>query len=120
MSNAVENLMDAQKRAMSIRPKVGGFPYLAEVALALTGSNIALGAQDCSAHEQGAYTGEVSTAMLAVISPASRGLPSRVTASLPFFNERASSPLAPLARFHFQLPGLPFTPASTAESPSPR
>jgi uncharacterized protein YbcV (DUF1398 family) len=31
MSKAIENLMEAQKLAMSIRPKVGGFPYLAEV-----------------------------------------------------------------------------------------
>jgi len=31
MSKAVENLLEAQKFAMSIRPKVGGFPYLAEV-----------------------------------------------------------------------------------------
>jgi len=31
MSQAVENLMKAQQLAMSIRPKVGGFPYLAEV-----------------------------------------------------------------------------------------
>lgn len=30
MSQAIENLMAAQKRAMSGRPKVGGFPYLAE------------------------------------------------------------------------------------------
>ena len=30
MSKAVENLLQAQKYAMSIRPKVGGFPYLAE------------------------------------------------------------------------------------------
>lgn len=30
MSTAVENLLKAQKYAMSIRPKVGGFPYLAE------------------------------------------------------------------------------------------
>ena len=41
------------------------FPYLAEVALTLTGCAVAWGAQDCSAHEQGAYTGEVSAAMLA-------------------------------------------------------
>lgn len=40
-------------------------PYLAEVALALTGTSIAWGGQDCSKHEQGAYTGEVSAAMLA-------------------------------------------------------
>jgi uncharacterized protein YbcV (DUF1398 family) len=36
MSKAIENLMEAQKFAMSIRPKVGGFPYLAE-ALRLAG-----------------------------------------------------------------------------------
>jgi uncharacterized protein YbcV (DUF1398 family) len=30
MSKAIENLVEAQKFAMSIRPKVGGFPYLAE------------------------------------------------------------------------------------------
>jgi uncharacterized protein YbcV (DUF1398 family) len=30
MSKAIENLIQAQKFAMSIRPKVGGFPYLAE------------------------------------------------------------------------------------------
>ncbi|RZJ12583.1 MAG: triose-phosphate isomerase [Rubrivivax sp.] len=41
------------------------FPYIAETALALTGNAIAYGSQDCSAHEQGAYTGEVSSAMLA-------------------------------------------------------
>ena len=43
------------------------FPYIAETALALTGTAIAYGAQDCSSHEQGAYTGEVSSAMLADI-----------------------------------------------------
>ncbi|HEY3329163.1 MAG TPA: DUF1398 family protein [Capsulimonadaceae bacterium] len=30
MSNAIANLQDAFSRAMAIRPKVGGFPYLAE------------------------------------------------------------------------------------------
>jgi uncharacterized protein YbcV (DUF1398 family) len=30
MSKAIEDLEAAQKRAMAIRPKVGGFPYLAE------------------------------------------------------------------------------------------
>lgn len=43
------------------------FPYIAETALALTGTSVGYGAQDCSAHEQGAYTGEVSSAMLADI-----------------------------------------------------
>ena len=39
-------------------------PYLAQVAGLLGDSGVALGAQDVSAHEQGAYTGEVSAAML--------------------------------------------------------
>ncbi|HUO29127.1 MAG TPA: DUF1398 family protein [Bryobacteraceae bacterium] len=30
MSKAIDNLQAAQKHAMAIRPKVGGFPYLAE------------------------------------------------------------------------------------------
>ena len=41
------------------------YPYLSETAVALAGSDIRWGAQDCSAHEQGAFTGEVSAAMLA-------------------------------------------------------
>ena len=31
MRNAIENLLAAQQLAMATRPKVGGFPYLAEV-----------------------------------------------------------------------------------------
>src|ERR1700689_3194182 len=30
MSKAIERLQAAQQRAMALRPKVGGFPYLAE------------------------------------------------------------------------------------------
>lgn len=41
------------------------FPYLASTAVALAAHDMRWGAQDCSAHEQGAYTGEVSAAMLA-------------------------------------------------------
>lgn len=41
------------------------FPYLADVALSLQGSGIGWGAQDCSRHESGAYTGDVAAAMLA-------------------------------------------------------
>jgi triosephosphate isomerase len=40
------------------------FPYLSEVAVRLASSPVRWGAQDCSAHAQGAYTGEVSAAML--------------------------------------------------------
>lgn len=41
------------------------YPYLAQARQALEGSNITWGAQDVSEHAQGAYTGEVSAAMLA-------------------------------------------------------
>lgn len=41
------------------------YPYLGDVALSLQGDGMAWGAQDCSSHESGAYTGEVSAAMLA-------------------------------------------------------
>jgi len=41
------------------------FVYLTETAAQLAGSDIRWGAQDVSAHAQGAYTGEVSAAMLA-------------------------------------------------------
>jgi len=40
-------------------------PYLAQVAAVLQDSGVAWGAQDCSAHAQGAYTGEVAAPMLA-------------------------------------------------------
>lgn len=40
------------------------FPYLGDVALSLQGSRMAWGAQDCSAHESGAFTGEISAPML--------------------------------------------------------
>jgi len=40
------------------------FPYLAQTQSALAGSAIAWGAQDVSEHGAGAYTGEVSAAML--------------------------------------------------------
>jgi len=41
------------------------FPYLAQVAERLRGTAIAWGAQNVAEHAQGAYTGEVSAAMLA-------------------------------------------------------
>ena len=41
------------------------FPYIAETAVAFAGGDLRWGAQDCSMHEQGAYTGEVAAAMLA-------------------------------------------------------
>ena len=41
------------------------FPYLAAVGQSLRGSDVALGAQDVSQFDSGAYTGAVSAAMLA-------------------------------------------------------
>jgi triosephosphate isomerase len=41
------------------------FVFINETAATLAGSDLRWGAQDVSAHEQGAYTGEVSAAMLA-------------------------------------------------------
>ncbi len=43
-------------------------PYLAEVGALVKGSAIAVGAQDVSAHDAGAYTGEVSAGMLRDLS----------------------------------------------------
>ena len=40
------------------------YPYLSETAVALARSQIRWGAQDCSKHEQGAFTGEVAVSML--------------------------------------------------------
>jgi len=40
------------------------FVHLAAVAAALKGTNVALGAQNCFYEDRGAFTGEVSTAML--------------------------------------------------------
>ncbi len=40
------------------------FPYLGQVSASLHGSGISWGAQDVSKHEQGAFTGEVSSSML--------------------------------------------------------
>jgi triosephosphate isomerase len=38
--------------------------FLGDVAAALEGGEVAYGAQDCSAHEPGAYTGEIAAVML--------------------------------------------------------
>jgi len=54
--------MDAPGAQCAICPP---FPYLAQVAERLRGTAIAWGAQNVAEHVQGAYTGEVSAAMLA-------------------------------------------------------
>lgn len=43
------------------------FTHLSEVAKAVNGTGVALGAQNCAAEDKGAYTGEVSAAMIAAL-----------------------------------------------------
>jgi len=62
-------LLDALKAGLKHAEGVGyavcaPFPYLGQVSAALSGGPIAWGAQDVSEHDAGAYTGEVSGAML--------------------------------------------------------
>jgi len=60
----LERLVDGAAGAHSSAVCVP-FPYLAQAQAALAGSPVAWGAQDVSPHASGAYTGEVSAAMLA-------------------------------------------------------
>ncbi len=66
--SANQALLDEIKAGLgAVRCRAGvcvPHPYLAQVQLLLAGSPIALGAQDVSTHAGGAYTGEVSAAML--------------------------------------------------------
>jgi triosephosphate isomerase len=59
----LQGLLDAGPMSADVAVCVP-FPFLSEAAVTLAASPIRWGAQDCSAHEQGAYTGEVSAAML--------------------------------------------------------
>jgi triosephosphate isomerase len=63
------SLLDALKAGLKnsngvIHAVCAPFPYLGQVSTALSGSAIAWGAQNLSEHDSGAYTGEVSGAML--------------------------------------------------------
>jgi triosephosphate isomerase len=61
-------LLDALKAASPFAAGVAvcaPAPYLGEVGAALQGSGVNWGAQDCSSHAWGAFTGEISAAMLA-------------------------------------------------------
>ena len=60
--DAIVAVVDAAGAQCAICPP---FPYLAQVAERLRGTAIAWGAQNVAEHVQGAYTGEVSAAMLA-------------------------------------------------------
>lgn len=60
----LKGILEAQPVAADVAV-CAPFPYLADLGAQLQGSPVAWGAQDLSAHEQGAYTGEVSVGMLA-------------------------------------------------------
>src|SRR5918993_3486396 len=67
---SIQALLDALLQGIPKEGRAGcavcvPFPYLGMVAERLRGSPIAWGAQNSSEHAQGAYTGEVSAAMLA-------------------------------------------------------
>ncbi len=57
----VRGLGEEQSVAVAVCPP---FPYLSAVAEVLQGSRVALGAQNCYPEKEGAFTGEVSPAML--------------------------------------------------------
>ncbi|HEY7158552.1 MAG TPA: triose-phosphate isomerase [Gemmataceae bacterium] len=57
----VRGLGDEQRVAVAVCPPA---PYLTVVAEALKGSIVALGAQNCYCEKEGAFTGEISPAML--------------------------------------------------------
>lgn len=66
---ANQSLIQALKAGLSPKSGVDAavcvpFPYLQSVAELLRGATLGLGAQNLSEHESGAYTGEVSAAML--------------------------------------------------------
>jgi triosephosphate isomerase (TIM) len=61
----LDSLVDLVGRIAAVKSAVcPPYPYLAQVQQALSGSGIALGAQNVSQFDGGAYTGEVSGAML--------------------------------------------------------
>ncbi|WP_416886496.1 triose-phosphate isomerase [Marinospirillum sp.] len=60
--HAIAEQAEAMQAALLVCPP---FPYLMQAAELLQGKRVQLGAQDCSAYAEGAYTGEVSAQMLA-------------------------------------------------------
>lgn len=64
LAGILAGMPDSERVRLLVCPP---FPYLAATAHQVTGSRLALGAQTASEHAAGAYTGEVSVAMLADI-----------------------------------------------------
>ncbi|MHB8680337.1 MAG: triose-phosphate isomerase [Rudaea sp.] len=64
---SARELVDAIAKASPMHCEIAvfpPFPYLAELVAAQANSAIVFGAQDVSAHDKGAFTGEVSAAMI--------------------------------------------------------
>jgi len=62
-----ENFIDLSKKESTIIALCPSFPALYPLSRYFKGSEISLGAQDCSAYRSGAYTGQVCAASLAQI-----------------------------------------------------
>ncbi len=61
VAGIIEGAPKAENVSLLVCPP---YPYLASVASQLQGSSVALGAQNVSEHQSGAFTGEVAPAML--------------------------------------------------------
>ena len=61
VAGIIDGVPDAKNVSLLVCPP---YPYLGSVASQLRGSNVALGAQNVSEHEAGAFTGEVAPGML--------------------------------------------------------
>ncbi len=77
MNTTLEEAQELAKAAASLADDVRGqvdigiappFPWLVPLQEIVSGSAVRLGAQDCSATDNGAYTGDVSAAMLAPVA----------------------------------------------------
>ena len=64
LTTELMNLTSSEVKNNAIVVLCTPFPYLLKVKEQLGSSKIAVGAQNCSEHESGAYTGETSAAML--------------------------------------------------------
>lgn len=64
LTSEIVNIYNAEVNSDTGVIIIPPYVHLSVVNNLLKGSKVALGAQDCSAHESGAYTGEVSTAMI--------------------------------------------------------
>jgi triosephosphate isomerase len=58
------NLTNSEVKNNAVVVLCTPFPYLLKVKEQLSGTKIAVGAQNCSEHDSGAYTGETSASML--------------------------------------------------------